>query len=689
MGKPRLQFRRDDEDIQASELARTMASEPRTTKDKLKDIPVTPGNYRKFLGGSQNPLPKGIMWGVAGIIIIFVGGFIASYYVVRENVVREISSRAAVLAQGVNDLQNFDPKSAEARFKSLSDTPDLGSLASAFGFLFQGSVSAFQSFTDISQQLTSLSADTLSLQNTGFSFFSTGDGGSFIANLTSIKQDLAAIDADSNTLASAVSSAGASSSVGGFADSYLPLKTQVEGAENFLNAFIPWLANPAPHHMLVMLQNPSEEKPAGGFLGSYADVTIASGTITNIAVHDIADVDIAFKPNIVPPLPLQLETTRFRPADANWFFDFPTSASETISMFEQSNLYAASGTKFDGAIAISPKIISDLLSLTGPVSVGKPTTTFTSDNLVVQIQKLVQAGQSSGASYPKKVLPLLASAIFGKFTASSTASSSEAQLAHMISNWSEKKDVMAYFKNPTFENFVGQYGMSGDVYQLPQRFSGDYLAVVNSDINGDKSELYVSQSINFDAEIGTDGTVSNHLIIDRKDTGDQSPYPWYQTTNQDYLQIFVSPGSSIQNESGGVVRTVPAPINYAKAGYSTDPLVATIETSTLQLFTFPAVITQQQFGKNVFAVWSRTRAGTKTQISFDYSHHLFATPADGVQYQFVFEKQAGTTGSYQFEIDAPLGYVFAESGLPAYIYSSNDPPGRMIVTLTLESLNNH
>ena len=47
-----------------------------------------------------------------------------------------------------------------------------------------------------------------------------------------------------------------------------------------------------------------------------------------------------FTQKIVPPVPLQLEETAFRPADANWFFDFPTSASETISMFEQSGLYA-------------------------------------------------------------------------------------------------------------------------------------------------------------------------------------------------------------------------------------------------------------------------------------------------------------------------------------------------------------
>lgn len=681
--KQSLQSSHDDEDIQSAKLAKTIASEPRTTRDTLKDIPVTPGNYRKFKGAPRDPLPKGIVWGIVGLIVIFIGGSIISYYVVRAQVVREISARANALAAGVSDLQNFDPQSAETQFSQLNAAPDLGGLVSAFSFFFKGSTAAIHSFTDISKQLASLSADAITLQGNALTFLTSGNGAGLIANLTSVNHDLAAIDTDSNTLATALPIAGSGAS--GLTDNYLPAKTQIEGAQSFLNEFIPWFANPVPHHVLVMLQNPSEEKPAGGFLGSYADVTIASGTIVDIAVHDIADVDAAFKPNIVPPVPLQLETNRFRPADANWFFDFPTSASETISMFERSDLYAASGTKFDGAIAVSPKVISDLLDVTGPVAVGKPTTTFTSDNLVVQIQKLVQAGQATGATYPKQVLRSLAAAIFTRF-ATATSTDVSSALAGLVPDWIAEKDIMMYFKDPTFENFAEQYGAAGDVYQLPQKFNGDYLAVVNADINADKSELYVSQNINFDAEIGSDGTVDDHLIINRVHTGNKSPYAWYQTTNQDYLQIFTVPGSSLSNESGGVIRTVPAPINYAKAGYSTDPVVVSIETTTLQLFTYPAISTQEQFGKDVLTLWSRVRAGASTTISFDYAHHLFVAPAPGVQYQFVFEKQAGATGNYTFEIDAPLGYAFEENGLASYIYQSSDPPGRMVVTLTLQKL---
>ena len=236
-----------------------------------------------------------------------------------------------------------------------------------------------------------------SIENDMFGFVSGNGSSTLAADLASTRDHLAAIDADSSALSGAASYFGGRIAVGG-GSGYLALKTQVKGAETFLNAFVPWLSDASTtHHLLVFFQNPSEMRPGGGFLGSYADVSINRGEITNIAFHDIADVDIAFKQKIVPPAPLQLEETAFRPADANWFFDFPTSASETIRC--SSNRDCMPRPHLTASIAVTPQVMSDLLSVTGPITLPGATpkaasTTFTSDNLVTQIQKIVQAGQA-------------------------------------------------------------------------------------------------------------------------------------------------------------------------------------------------------------------------------------------------------------------------------------------------------
>jgi hypothetical protein len=652
---------------------------PLPKKRFFKNLSPATVERREEADEKKSRLPRGIWWGVAGLLFLFAAGFTVSFFILRRNISNAISSRAGLFREGIADLQNGEPASAAQKFSSLSDSEGaVGPLIQSMGFLFRGGAGAITAFMDVTKQLTDLSQELALLENDTFRLWS-GGGADFISRLKLVRATLAAINADGNELVS-LPSFGSMFAEG---NTYLSLQTKSESVQKFLDAFIPWISSAAPHHVLVMLQNPSEIRPAGGFLGSYADVAIASGTITDISAHDVADADTAFTRNIVPPKPLRLEVSRWRPADANWFFDFPTSASETIAFFNASNLYAtASPGYFDAAIAISPKVVSDLLKITGPITVSSTATTFTSDDFLVQIQKIVQAGQASSATYPKQVLRDL----MGKLSAR-LASSTDAERQSITldaSNWVADKDIMAYSRDPDIENFLTAYGVGGDVYELPQNFNGDYLALVNANVNGGKSDLSVSEKVAWTSQIGADGMLTDNLIVSRKHNGNTSPYWWYKTQNQVYLQAFVSPDSSLINENGGLREKISPKVNYAASGYSTDPLVASIESSTQTLFSYPAMTEHDEDGKTVFATWSVVKAGSSAKLSFDYAHHAFTPPAPGVVYQFIFEKQTGTDRSYSFEVDAPLGYEFMETGLPSWTYQSDDLPGRMIVDLTLE-----
>ena len=661
-------------------------------------------------------LPKGIVWGLAGLAVFFVAGSLISFYVVRARVKSSVASDADGLRAGLADLENLDPSAAAQEFSSLgaASGTGLGGVLDGFVSLFEGGANAVSSFSDLSTQLSLLSQEAGALGTDPLGFMASGNGSTTIVDLKGVQATLGAIDGDMDGLSGFASFAGGASALG-VGNSYLSFRTQLTGAEQFLNAFIPWLSNPAPHHVLVLFENPSELRPGGGFVGSYADIALADGDITGISVHDVADVDSTFHGKIIPPLPLQLEVTGLRPADGNWFFDFPTSASETISLFDASSLYADSSTTFDAAIAVSPQVVSDLLSLTGPLTVsppGTPPTTFTSANLLVQIQKIVQAGHAQSATYPKAILGQLAKAIFAELVSSplssstpssalsssslssssspallSTADSGQApELLALAEQWIADKDLMFYSSDPAMENFTDNYGADGAQYELPQNFNGDYLALADTDVNSDKSQLYVSSTVDFVSQLNADGTVNDELTITRAHHGNQSPYWWYRTSNQDYLQVFLPPDAVLTNESGGVVKKIASPVNYAARGYTTDSLVFAIASDTQSLFGYPAILAHQESGKEVFATWSTVHAGASITLSFNYTHRLFLAPADGETYQFIFEKQPGAVRTYNFEIDAPLGFVFAENGLSSYTYTSSDPPGRLVFDLTLKKI---
>jgi hypothetical protein len=680
---------------------------------------MPPSGARNRDRGRSASLPKGIMWGVAGLVVIFIGGFAASYYIIRHEVASSIASRAGALQAGVQDLQNFDLRSAAQEFSSANGVSlaSPSGILNALGSLFSGGSGAIGAFSDLSNQLSMLTNNLSNMQNDSWSVLAGAAGTNttssasapFIADLKGVQTSLAAIDADTDKLSGFTSAMGAIGAGGSGSNSYLALKTQVQSAEKFLNAFIPWFSDATTtHHVLVLLENPSEMRPGGGFLGSYADVAVRGGVIESVSVHDVADVDVAFAQKIIPPKQLQLEETGWRPADGNWFFDFPTSASATIALFDASALYTKTSTTFDGAIAVTPQVMSDLLSVTGPVTISNAavgvapangSTTFSSNSLVTQIQAIVQAGQakssvSAGAStYPKKVLDVLWSSVLGKL-ASSTDDQKQ-QMLGMAAGWITNKDAMAYFKDSDFENFIKTYGAAGDEFVPPQNFNGDYFALANADINSDKSELYVSSTVNLNVSIGSDGVVADHLVVTRAHHGNKSSSWWYQTTNQDYMQVLIPAGSSLTNETGGFVKTISAPINYAQMGYAADPLLLALESSTKKSFAYPVVSIRAgtsaggnggDVGKEIFSVWSRTYKASSTQVTFDYTHQLFFIPADGVQYQFVFERQSGAVAHYKFEIDAPLGYTFAENGLASYLYDEATMPGRLAITLTLQKI---
>ena len=133
----------------------------------------------------------------------------------------------------------------------------------------------------------------------------------------------------------------------------------------------------------------------------------------------------------------------------------------------------------------------------------------------------MQNGQATGATYPKAVLKDLVAAISQKIAAFND--DQKQKMISMAMDWASSKDIMLYSKNPVFENFFETYGAAGTVAELPQDFEGDYLAIVDANIVGQKSDLYIAQNVNLESQINADGTVNDSISISRKHNGNQSP----------------------------------------------------------------------------------------------------------------------------------------------------------------------
>lgn len=473
-------------------------------------------------------------------------------------------------------------------------------------------------------------------------------------------------------------------SIPGFSSPHNPLAfvRDLERIEQTLGACIEWLSISEPRRIAVLFLNTSEMRPGGGFLGSFADITIRNGSLEHMEVRDINEIDRTLQKNIVPPKPLAGLVSRWRSADSNWFFDFRDSAEKTLSLFDAADFYARDGVKFDAAIAVTPRVLADILSVAGPIVIDGRSP-LTADTVLFELQKSVQDGQAVEASSPKQILTELAPRVIDAVLAADR--DARFAISEFFEAWAADRDIALYFRNADLEQFADRWGVAGRVYELPLQFEGDYLAVVPANIGGGKTDMFIDQNTVLDSQIGLDGLVTNQLTITRSHRGHESKYWWYRVPNRSYMQMFVAPNAEPISIAG--LRTMsPVPKAVSYASYVRDPDITALESTARALPGISSITQSLQSGKAVFAGWVTTPLYTTSTIAVAYQHQLFASPRDGSTYTLVLERPLGGDGAMHVSLAAPVGFVWKETNLPVFEYDVDRLPGRVVFVLTFARL---
>ncbi|MBI1960894.1 MAG: DUF4012 domain-containing protein [Candidatus Liptonbacteria bacterium] len=507
------------------------------------------------------------------------------------------------------------------------------------------------------------------LKERGFALFAEGKGEEFVKLLEEGEAALGRLDENSRALASIASQFGGADAFVGGADIMSTLG-DLSRARDFLAGALAIVKAPVPSHILVLFQNQSEIRPAGGFIGSFADVTVEKGAVGAIDVHDIYYPDYFLKEKIIPPKPLQGMTTAYGARDANWFFDFPTSAKKVSQMLEASEVFHERLVKFDAVVAINTDVLGSVLDLIGPVHLPDYDTVLTKENFLAAIQTEVEAGPSKAAGKPKRILGDLMPVVMERLKG--LGDTDKKTLLDAFARHLKKKDIMAYASDKRMQNVFAHYGADGGVYQLPKGYNGDYLAIVDANVAGGKTDAFMDQRVSVKSVIEPTGAVRNELTVERTHTGGGQKLWLYNMNNKNYLRAYVPPFMRLAETEGGMARTIVPMVNYIKQGYATDSDVARADAA------------EEEFGKAVFDTWQTIAPKKRGVVSFTYEGAIRARIGDGVPYQFVFEKQSGVDGSIAISIEAPVGFRWKESGSPIFSYENGDPDARTILSLTME-----
>jgi len=472
-----------------------------------------------------------------------------------------------------------------------------------------------------------------------------------------------------------------------FIKDFLPLVNgSLDEFDRTSNIFLELFGQNGPRKYLIVFQNNQEMRATGGFIGSYGLLETNQGKIDRLKIEGIYNPDGQLKVNVVPPRPIQKISASWSTHDANWWPDFPKSAEKISWFYEKTG-----GPTVDGVIAVTPVLLQKMLEVTGPIEMPAYHKAITSKNFIKEIQQEVEVDykrnnndnknydkeehkvsgeqesdndvlmtvkknkdeDEDGINDPKKILADLTPILFAKFFDLKEPNQA-GKVIEILLEALKEKHILINFQNSTVQQIVSEQGWSGEILKAKK----DYLMVINSNINGYKTDGVIDENINHQAEIKEDGSVVNTVTITRKHNGGNTKYDWWNKVNADYMRVYVPKGSKLISAEGYTREIDEEKLDYAKLGFQRDSDIEK-EEKYMDIDEKSGTRIYDEKGKTVFANWVYVSPQERVTVVYKYllPFKVDVTDGENNRYSLLIQKQSGSVNSnMQTEIEFPFAW---------------------------------
>lgn len=419
-------------------------------------------------------------------------------------------------------------------------------------------------------------------------------------------------------------------------DAILALSNDAEYLSSAGPVILSMLGNVSPRRYLIVFQNPTELRPTGGFIGSFAIVDIENGEVKNLQVPAGGSYDLqgSLKKHLRAPLPLNIINPRWQFQDGNWFPDFPTSAQKLEWFLEKSQ-----GPTVDGVIAVNSTLLPELLAVVGPVKIKDSGTELTAENALATVRESINVAAGENDTKPKQIIANAAPAVI------ETLKAGKAEhflpVITTLLKALENRDIQLYARDEELQNRITEFGWDGAIRDNP---GADYLSVIATNIGGQKTDSLIDQTIDHQAKIDPDGTVTVTVHIKRQQR--RSGKEFEGGPNVSYLRYYVPNGSTIVSAKGF---TFPAESLF-RAPEPWDQTDTDLTSIEQEIGIDPKSGTRitKEFGHTVFGNWMITQpSGTsESAISYTLPNKIAPKEPEGI----------GKVASYFYDSGRPSSY---------------------------------
>ncbi len=397
-----------------------------------------------------------------------------------------------------------------------------------------------------------------------------------------------------------------------------------------------------PRYYLVLFENNAEIRATGGFIGSYALLKVSEGNVEVKKAEGVFNLSGQQSLLLTPPEAIQKISINWGFHDGNWFFDFPTSANFLSWLYEKNG-----GPTLNGVIAITPQVLTRMLALTGPVEIKEyDGLTLTAENVIDALQTEVEETyKARDIKDPKEIIKVLTPLLLEKIQQSASAK----ELGQLLVDSLTSKDALIYLSDQKEESLLLAQNWGGGMLITKD----DYLAVVNSNINGYKSDRMISERIALKTEVSQEGDIIDTVTITREHAGGNSPFPWYNKVNADFLRVYVPEGSQLLNAQGQTLEFDAPRIDYQKEHFMTPSALEAVN-ATMSVDEKSGTRIFQESGKTVFGNWVYVSPGEKVEVTYRYRLPINTVFSQGAfPFTLTVQKQSGISSLFSWNVVYP------------------------------------
>ncbi|MFC1627229.1 DUF4012 domain-containing protein [Patescibacteria group bacterium] len=296
-------------------------------------------------------------------------------------------------------------------------------------------------------------------------------------------------------------------------DSLASSKDTLSNIKPLLSLLPKLLGQEKPQKYLLIFQNEAEIRGSGGFLTAYAILETSRGKITPVLSSDIYDLDNRFGNRLPAPEPIK----KYLPLVYNWHLrDMNLSPDFKVAMetFYPNYKSVAQHKDVDGIIAMDTNIVVDLLTVLGKVGVanwGEYHADIVPECNCPQVVYKMEDYATRPTHYVKTdrkgmIGPLMHSILLNVMNSPKKLWPQFIEIG--LENIKEKH-LMFYFSDEEYQQVAESFDAAGRV----KEYDHDYFYLNDTNFAGAKSNMYITQDIEQEIDIASDGTIEKTVTI--------------------------------------------------------------------------------------------------------------------------------------------------------------------------------